>query len=206
MYTCGGWKNPAGSSSCTAYPTLQTVTTTTPPLSEVRNHCAAWQPVGTGAGQERKCGPDKLKIRQDEEATDVYHDFCHELVDRKFIFSDKGEEPHFGEEYTPTPGECAQFAQPNKAGNHENPLSLGVAFDKRGCNKMDPDGDKQWENGVNMTEYGLDRCSATFGLMLFEGCGSLWADCMRFSAVTRDEDHSAPETLWVFDIHFNRRF
>lgn len=116
-------------------------------------------------------------------------------MDRKIILSDNGEQPRFGEEYSPTPGECAQFILQNNGGKQQDPLSLGVAFDRRGCNKKDPDGDKQSENGVKMTEYGLERCSATFGLMLLNGCGSIWTDCMRFTAVTRDEEHSAPETL-----------
>jgi hypothetical protein len=171
------------------------VTTTTPPLSELRSHCAQWQPIETVVA-ENKCGPKKVRFRRSEKAADVYYDFCQELVDRKIILTDIGEEPRFGEEYSPTPGECERFVQHNKEGKLQDPLSLGVAFDRRGCSQKDQDGDKpQWGNGVNMTGYGLERCSAAFGEILFNGCGYVWTDCMRFTAVTRDEEHSAPETL-----------
>lgn len=159
--------------------TLSIATVTTPSTSDVRNRCAKWDPVGNGNGN---CGLVKVEPKHSEQADDVYEAFCQELVKRKFILSDLGGERH-------TPGECRQIYLGK---NDKDPLSLGIAFDKTGCVK---NGDEDWQNGVDMVKYGSEQCRKAFDRMLTSGCKKYWLNCLRFTAVTLDEEDSAPESL-----------
>ncbi|KAK5052564.1 hypothetical protein LTR84_002429 [Exophiala bonariae] len=148
-------------------------------FSEVRKRCATWDPVGNGVGS---CGLITADLKISEQAVDVYEGFCQELVNKKLILPEEG-----GEHYTP--GECGRIYVGK---NDKDPLSLGIALDKTGCNKDD---DTDWLNGVDMVKYGTDQCRNAFCHMIVNGCRKYWLNCLRFTAATLDENDSAPETL-----------
>lgn len=122
----------------------------------------------------------------------MYEDFCKRLVGKHVIEFNDGKEPHFGDDYIHTPGECAKYVQ--QADDQPKHLYIGIAYDQTVCG----DDTVFRVNGVNMTEYGVKRCREMLLGALFGKCGEPsvnWHDCMRFTIFWGDEEHGAPETL-----------